>query len=80
MSSHEQMKTEKVNVEELVNFSPSEQAEIIANSFSKVSNEYSPLKTEDINLELATNLKPVPTLEEHEVYKFLKSSKQTPPQ
>ena len=75
MSSHDQMKNEKVNVEELMNFSDSEQAEIIAENFTKVSNQYKPLKTEDIDLELASNQKPIPVLEEHQVYEFLKNIK-----
>jgi hypothetical protein len=43
MSSHDQIKGEEVNVEELTNFSAHKQAEIIAENLFKVSNQYQPL-------------------------------------
>ena len=43
MSSHDQTKTEEVTVEEISHLSNQNQAETIADNFSKISNEYQPL-------------------------------------
>ena len=58
-----------------MDLSPREQANKIADSFSKVSNEYQPLKTGDIDLNLASNSKPTPKLAEHQVYEYLRKIK-----
>ena len=75
MSSHEQTKGENINVEEIMHLSAKDQANKIAENFSKVSNEYEKLKTSDIDLNKATNVKPTPELEEHQVYEYLKRIK-----
>ena len=40
MSNYDQIKTEQISVEEICQLSDEEQAEIIAESFSKISNQY----------------------------------------
>ena len=75
MSSHDQVQRDSVIVEEIMHLSLKEQANMIAEKFSKVSNEYQKLKTSDINLDEATNLKSTPILAEHQVYEYLKRIK-----
>ena len=75
MSSHDQLKSESVNVEQIMHLSAKEQANKIADNFAKVSNEYSPLHSSDIDLTQATNLKSTPVLAEHQVYEYLKRIK-----
>ena len=52
MSSHDQHKNEEYSVAEIESLSNKEQAEFIANHFSKISNEYEPLKSSDITVPL----------------------------
>ena len=73
-TSHDQLKTEEVNVENISHLSDIEQVELIADSFSKVSNQYDPINSEEIILK-PENEKPVPFLEAHEVYEYLKRIK-----
>ena len=75
MSSHDQLKSEEVTVEAIAHLSNQEQADVIADSFSKVSNEYQPLNASDINLESCTVHTPVPTVEAYQVYEYLKRIK-----
>ena len=42
MTTHDQLKTENVNVEDICHLTDQEQVELIADSFSKVSNQYTP--------------------------------------
>ena len=48
MTSHDQLKSEKVIVENICHLSDKEQVEIIADSFSRVSNQYEPIDPEKI--------------------------------
>ena len=75
MSSYDQHKEDITIVEELVNLPVKDQAEKIAESFAKISNEYQPLNSEEIDLNLAENNSPTPLLEQHEVYEYLKHIK-----
>ena len=50
LCSYDQQKLEPVIVESLKHLSDSEQAEAIADKFSKVSQEYEPLKEGDIDI------------------------------
>ena len=50
LTNFDQMKTEEIIVDDIKDFTDLEQAEKIADQFSKVANEYDPLKTEDINI------------------------------
>ena len=60
MSCNDQTKLNEVNVTSLINMPADIQAEKIADSFAFISNEYQPLKTEDIDINQATNRKSVP--------------------
>ena len=44
MSSYDQLKSEEVEVEEIAHLSNQQQSELIADNFSLISNQYSPLK------------------------------------
>ena len=50
MSSIDPTRDEKISVEEIVEFSSEQQAEVIADRFAEISNMYQPLKKEDINI------------------------------
>ena len=52
LCSYDQKKSEPVIVESLTHLSSQEQAEAIADKFSKVSQEYEPLKNDDIEIPL----------------------------
>ena len=43
MTSHDQLKTEQVNVLNICDLPEIDQAEFIAENFSKISNEYEPI-------------------------------------
>ena len=75
MSSYDRMKRESVNVEEIMHLFPKKQANLIAENFSKISNEFRKLESCDIDLNQATNNDPCPTLAEHQVYNYLKQIK-----
>jgi hypothetical protein len=75
MSSYDQAKGESVNVGEIMHLSAKDQADAIAENFSKVSNEYEKLRTSDIDLSKATNTNPTPVLEEYQVYEYLRKIK-----
>ena len=49
ITSHDQ-KDQQINIEEINHLPDQEQAEIIAEKFSSIQNEYQPLKTEDISV------------------------------
>ena len=67
-------KNEKINVEEINNLSDKEQCELIADEFSKIPNEYSPLHSEDI-LVPPFESGDIPVLRESTVWKKLVSMK-----
>ena len=50
LTNFDQLKNEVMEVESIKDLPASEQAELIADNFSKVANEYDKLKTEDINI------------------------------
>ena len=72
MSSYNEQKSEEVSVEEINHLSNQQQSEKIADSFSRISNEYEQIEESDINLESATNLNPAPVLEAYQVYEYLR--------
>ena len=74
MTSHDQMKSEKVIVDTICHLSDQEQVEIIADSFSNVSNQYEPIDPANISINQANN-QPTPKLEPHQVYEYLKRIK-----
>ena len=50
ITSFDQQKNEQSNVEEIRHLSDQEQADIIAQQFARIQNEYEPLKSEDISV------------------------------
>ena len=75
MSNHDQIKSEEVQVEEISHLTNQEQADIIADNFSRISNDYKPLESSDIDLESSNVNTPAPKLEPHHVYEYLKKIK-----
>ena len=74
MTSHDQLKTEQVNIESISHLSDQEQVELIADNFATVSNEYDPIDPDQICLN-PENDKPAPVIEAHEVYEYLRRIK-----
>ena len=50
ITSFDQQKTEQTNVDEISHLPDQQQAEIIAERFASIQNEYQPLQTEDIKV------------------------------
>ena len=75
MSNYNEVKAEQVSVEEIDHLSNQQQAEVIADNFSRISNEYQPINKSDINLDHATNNKAAPVIEPHQVYEYLRKIK-----
>ena len=61
-------------MEEICHLSDQDQVEIIADSFSRASNQYEPIDPEKICIN-QENDKPTPKLEAYEVYEYLKRIK-----
>ena len=66
---------EGVVVPELIGLDDKEQTEQIADQFSKVSNLYSPLKNEDINIKDIYDDRPPPEINPYVVYQKIMSTK-----
>ena len=75
MSSHNLEKDGDSEVQELVGIPDQLQAERIADQFAEVSNQYSPLQTESINLEGILDDRPPPEINPYLIYLKIKSSK-----
>ena len=75
MASHDEIRSEQVSVEEIEHLTSKEQAELIADQFSQISNEYEPINANDIDIESTKNKTPVPVLEPYQVYEYLKRIK-----
>ena len=73
MSSQD--KDQDTVVQELMDLSPIDQAEQIADQFARVSNLYSPLQTKDIKLEDISDERPPPNINPYLVYLKIKSVK-----
>ena len=69
MTSHDQLKSEKVIVENICHLSDTEQVEIIADNLSRVSNKYDKICLRQ------ENEKPTPKFEAHQVFEYLKRIK-----
>ena len=65
------MKTENIVVDEIKDFTDVEQAELIADEFSKVANEYEPLKEDDIEIPKFSDDE-IPQFKDKEVEEVLK--------
>ena len=74
LCSYDQHKNEPIVVESLKDLSDKEQAERIADKFAKVSQEYDPLKTEDIQIP-AFDKSTIPEFSSKQVEKHLKQVK-----
>ena len=68
MSNINDDKNKEVRVESIADLPDKIQVEKIADQFSKISNEYSPLLASDINLEDSDISKPLKYIEPHQVY------------
>ena len=66
---------DKVNVQSLSNLAADTQAEKIADSFAFISNEYEPLKSEEIDVNQATNRKPFPWITPDQIHQKIKKMK-----
>ena len=75
MSSHFQEKDQESAVQELIGLSDCEQAEIIADQFSEVSNLYNPLATESIKLDTLCDDRPPPEINPYLIYLKIMSIK-----
>ena len=81
LCSHDQKKSEPIVVESLKHLPLQEQAEAIADKFCKVSQEYEPLKTHDIEVP-EFDVKSIPTFNPRDVQRKLeniKTNKSVPP-
>ena len=81
LCSHDQKKSEPITVESLKHLTVKEQAEAIADKFCKVSQEYEPLKTDDIKVP-EFDVETVPIFQPIDVQKKLesiKTNKSVPP-
>ena len=75
MSSIDSTKDEYVQVHEIMNLPSKDQAELIANKFAQIANEYEPLKSEEIEVPPSTSSKPIPLFEEHQIHKKISKMK-----
>ena len=75
MFCDEKNRNENVYVESLANLPMEVQAERIADSFAKVSNEYEPLKEEDVDMSELKNKKPLPYITAYKIHKKIKKMK-----
>ena len=75
MSSHSAEKNEEIIVQELHGLDDNVQVEKIADQFSQVSHGYSPLKTEDIEIESESDDRPPPEINPYIIYLKIMSIK-----
>ena len=75
MSSDDRTKCDQVNVLSLNDLPHDDQAEKIADSFAQVSNEYEPLKSEDIDINQAKNSKPFPWITRKKICQKIRKMK-----
>ena len=71
MTSHDQLKSEVVLVQEICRLSSQDQAELIADNFSKISNQYEEIDPDKIHLN-PENDKPPPKFQAYQVYEFMR--------
>ena len=75
MSSDDRTKSHQVNVVSLSDLSPNDQAEKIADSFAYISNQYEPLKSEEIDVNLAKNTEPFPRICQEKIFQEIRQLK-----
>ena len=75
MSSIDQSKDDEVEVQDLIGLSNQSQVEIIADQFSKVSNQYAPLQNTDKSIPFTEDSKPLPCFEPYQIHMKIKKMK-----
>ena len=75
MSSTEKFRDDKVYLEEFTNVPSQIQAELIADKFAKVSQEYLPLDADDIIIPNATDSSPLPLFEPYQIHEKIRKMK-----
>ena len=75
MSSVDATKDEHIQVNELRDLPSSEQAELIADRFAEISNQYKPLKKDDIEMPKSDESKPPPLFEPFEIHSRISKMK-----
>ena len=78
MCNYDQTKTEKTCVEEISDYSDLEQAEIIAEKFSNISNQYEAIDSVQIARHTTSekgNQKSMPVFEAYQVHEYLRKIK-----
>ena len=75
MSNVEGCKMENIYVEQLEGLDKMEQAEVIAEDFSKISNQYDKIDRQALKLKIETSPKPVPSIEPHEIFQIMSKMK-----
>ena len=75
MSCDDQENNNDVEVLNMIGVPVHIQTERIADSFARVSNEYTPLKTSDIDLSLATNTTPMPMITQEMIVQTMSKMK-----
>ena len=75
MSSSEKIRNDNVLVQEFANISSQSQTELIADRFAEVSQQYQPLKSEDILLPNLLESKPLPLFESQGIHCRIKKMK-----
>ena len=81
ITNFDQTKTDKLQVDEISHLSDKDQAEAIADSFSAISNEYEPVKKDDIKIPPFSS-SDIPQIKTCQVRKYLqniKTNKSTAP-
>ena len=72
MGGVKQNHDDQIFIDELVGLNTSQQAEEIAKYYAKISNQYEPLKTEDIPFNLYENFEEPPRIEQYEIYERIR--------
>ena len=75
MSAKDKTKDDKVVVQEIMDLPSTAQAELIADQFAAISNEYDALKIEDIQIPDQTTSKQHPLFEPYEIHEKIKKMK-----
>ena len=75
MSSIDPTREEKVIVQDIMDYSSQEQADVIADRFSEISNLYEPLNSDDVEVPSLEDSKPLPLFKPFEIYEKIKKMK-----
>ena len=75
MSQVNSKETDNVQIQNVMHLPSSTQAELIADKYAQISNEYAPLKMEDIEIPNIIDSKPYPLFEPFEIHKRISKIK-----